>query len=223
MNKQASIACIFDMDGLLFDSERLCMNVWQEIAVEKGYVVPDSLFYKCVGRNLKDTSEIVVNALGAEFPYEEFRKISRERISAYIETNGPPVKPGISELFTYLKNENILCALATSSGEKSARFMLEKAGIISNFAAFSFGSEVEHGKPEPDIFLNAAKRLGVAPAICVVYEDSEPGLIAAKAAGMKSIFIKDMVEPSKAVLETVDYKVSSLDKSIPIIKQLTVL
>jgi HAD superfamily hydrolase (TIGR01509 family) len=211
-------AAIFDMDGLLFDTERLCCDAWRAVASAAGYAMEDELFFRCVGRNNRDTKGIVLDALGPEFPYDDFNRDAKAWMQARMAENGPPEKPGIRRLFDFLKSSNMPIALATSTSEKSARWMIERAGLSSYFTAFAFGSEVERGKPEPDIFLLARDRIGAATEVrrsdeCAVFEDSPAGLRAAAAAGMKPVFVKDMVTPPAEVLALVWKEIRSLDQA----------
>jgi len=189
------------MDGILFDTERLCCDAWRSVSSEAGYRMEDALFISCVGRNARDTRNIVLDALGPGFPYDEFDAKAHAWIRSRMEEKGPPEKSGIRPLFDYLKSRKIPIALATSTSETSARWMIERAGLSPYFSAWAFGSEVTHGKPAPDIFLLAKDRLGVADsARCVVFEDSPAGLTAALSAGMKPVFVRDMVDPEPALL-----------------------
>ncbi len=207
-------AAIFDMDGLLFDTEVLCCTAWREIAGEAGYRMRDSLFLECVGLNSQDTRERVMNEMGPGFPYEQFGNEARKWMHARMEVNGPPLKPGVTVLLEYLVSQKIPIALATSTSESSARWMIERAGFTRYFDAYAFGSEVENGKPSPDIFLLAMNRLGVErPGDCVVFEDSDAGLRAAQKAGMLTVFVPDMVEPSRTVLDKVWKRIESLDEA----------
>lgn len=207
-------AAIFDMDGLLFDTESLCCNAWREVAGKAGYRMQDSLFLECVGLNSRDTRERVMNEMGPDFPYDDFGNLARQWMRSHMESDGPPLKPGTITLLEYLVSRDIPVALATSTSESSARWMIERAGFVRFFNAYAFGSEVENGKPAPDIFLLAMKRLDVEnPLDCVVFEDSEAGLRAAQAAGMLTVFVPDMVEPTRAVLEKVWKRIESLDEA----------
>ena len=207
-------AAIFDMDGLLFDTERLCCEAWRSVSFDAGYKMDDALFFACVGRNNRDTRTIVMDSCGADFPYDDFNAKAREWMTERMKVNGPPEKPGIRPLFDFLKAHAIPIALATSTSEKSAKRMIEQAALSSYFSGWAFGSEVERGKPEPDIFRLALSRLGALdPAKCVVFEDSPAGLTAAMAAGMKAVFVPDMIVPNDELLAQVWKRIDSLDEA----------
>lgn len=207
-------AAIFDMDGLLFDTERLCREAWQSVAREDGYEMDDSLFLSCVGRNNRDTRDFVMKALGDAFPYERFNVRAREWMRVRMEESGPPEKPGARRILEYFAGSGIPAALATSTSEKSARWMIERAGLTGFFSAWAFGSEIERGKPEPDIFLLANKRLGsFDPARCAVFEDSPAGLRAGTAAGMRTVFVPDLIAPSIELSPFVWKRIASLDEA----------
>ena len=202
------------MDGILFDTERLCCDAWRAVAGVAGFRMDDELFFSCVGRTSADTRAIVMEALGPGFPYDDFDAKAHAWIRSRMEEKGPPEKSGIRPLFDYLKIHTIPIALATSTTEKSARWMIERAGLEPYFSAWAFGSEVTHGKPAPDIFLLAKDRLGVADsACCVVFEDSPAGLTAALAAGMKPVFVRDMIDPEPTLLGRVWKTAVSLDEA----------
>lgn len=204
-------AAIFDMDGILFDTERLVCDAWRAVSLEAGYRMEDALFLECVGRTSADTRAIVMETLGPGFPYDDLDAKAHVWIRSRMEEKGPPEKSGIRALFDYLKSRNIPIALATSTSEKSARWMIDRAGLTPWFSAWAFGSEVTQGKPAPDIFMLALGRLGVPDASgCVVFEDSPAGLTAALAAGMKPVFVRDMVDPEPALLSRVWKTAASL-------------
>lgn len=207
-------AAIFDMDGILFDTERLCCDAWRAVSGKAGYTMDDRLFFSCVGRNNRDTKALVMQTLGSEFPYDAFNLEAKQWMLDRMTVSGPPEKPGIRQLLDWLVSAGIPIALATSTSEKSARWMIERARLSQYFGAFAFGSEVEKGKPEPDIFLLARNRLGVADsAECAVFEDSPAGIRAASRAGMKPIFVMDMIRPEQEVLSLVWKEIATLDQA----------
>ena len=207
-------AAIFDMDGLLFDTERLYCDAWRIFAVEAGYPVTEEQIHSFIGLNHQDTHEMVKACFGPDFPYADFSLKTRNWINDSMAVNGPPEKPGIRQILDFFRTEAIPVALATSTSEKTARKMIEHAGLASFFSAFAFGSEVSRGKPDPEIFLLALKRLGaIERGNCAVFEDSPAGLAAAQAAGMKSVFVKDLVEPDPVILSRVWKRIDSLERA----------
>ncbi len=210
-------AAIFDMDGIIFDTERLACDVWRSVSGEAGFEMEYRLFFSCVGLNNRDTKTLVLTEMGSDFPYDEIHERARERIKAEMDRSGPPEKPGIRTLMRFLADRGIPIALATSTSEMSARWMLERAGIADFFSAFAFGSEVKKGKPAPDIFLLARDRItGSSPLLSeriAVFEDSPAGLIAACDAGMRAVFVPDMVEPPDEVLSRVWKRIARIDEA----------
>ncbi|MBV8547434.1 MAG: HAD family phosphatase [Acidobacteria bacterium] len=188
-------AVIFDMDGLLLDSEPLYRMTWQTAAADLGFPIDDVLYECFVGRGNVEAEKILREHFGDVFPLEEFHsRWSRdfhERVSTIAQ------KPGAIELLAALETRGIPKALATSSPRVLALQCL--GDLASRFAALAFGDEVSHSKPAPDLFLLASQRLGVAPADCLVLEDSEAGVHAARAAGMEVIMVPDLVPPSSEV------------------------
>lgn len=210
-------AAIFDMDGIIFDTERLACDVWRSVAGEAGFEMHDRLFLSCVGLNNRDTKSFVMREMGNGFPYDEIHETARERIRQEMDRHGPPEKTGIRTLLSFFKDHSIPIALATSTSEASARWMLNRAGLSPYFSALAFGCEVSKGKPAPDIFLLARDRLSktriIDPSKIVVFEDSPAGLTAAGDAGMYCVFVPDLVEPPQNVLSRVWRRISRIDEA----------
>ncbi|MDR2965521.1 MAG: HAD family phosphatase [Treponema sp.] len=196
-------AVIFDMDGLMFDTENLTIPFWDIAGKKFGYNIPPEIVLKTVGISAARSRVIMLEEYGDNFPYDDIRGEFRQIVINDIEKNGVPKKPGLDYLLDRLSAAKIPFGLATSSLRETALFMLERAGVLDKFAAVTGGDEVENGKPAPDIFLKAAEKLRCSPSDCVGFEDSPAGLRGLHAAGIKSIFIKDNLEPPPEVLETV--------------------
>lgn len=214
-------AAIFDMDGIIFDTERLYIDAWRSSALEAGFEMKDRFFLSCVGRNDRDTRSLTLSEFGESFPYDAIHEKTRTKIFSRMEREGPPEKRGIRTLLEYFRDRKVPIALATSTSEQSARWMIERSGLTGYFTAFAFGTDVERGKPAPDIFVLAQERIAASSGshgrlhvsrICV-FEDSEAGLRAAQAAGMRSVFVPDLVEPDTRVLERVWKRISRLDEA----------
>lgn len=190
-------AVIFDMDGVLFDTERLCMESWCVLAKEQGIPDMEIVFPKCIGRNAADTEEIVTDYYGEGFDYDTFRKKASDWFWQYIKNNGLPIKTGVKEILAYLKQEGYVVGLASSTRYSSVVNHLEEAGIKDYFSVIVTGDMVEHSKPKPDIYLLACEKLGVEPAKAYAVEDSYNGIRSAHAAGMKPVMVPDLLEPDE--------------------------
>jgi HAD superfamily hydrolase (TIGR01509 family) len=190
-------AVIFDMDGLLLDSEPLYRVTWQAAGSSLGFPIDDVLYERFVGRGNTESEQVLRDQFGERFPLDEFRKRWRRDWDERLSASPLARKEGAMELIEFLEKHGIPKALATSSPRVLALQCL--TDLASHFAALAFGDEVEHSKPAPDLFLLASHRLGIAPADCLVLEDSEAGVRAACAAGMEVILIPDLVPPSPEI------------------------
>ena len=174
---------IFDMDGLMFDTEKISYEAWKEAAALFGYHIDSAIFEKTIGTNLTKTKEVYLEHFGADFPFDLIRdksvKISDERI----KSNGVPIKKGLHELINYLHVSNVKMAVATSTSRKRALNLLRLVRIENYFDYILCGDEIVNSKPDPEIFLKVANELKCTPSKCLVLEDSEMGIIAAYNAG----------------------------------------
>jgi HAD superfamily hydrolase (TIGR01509 family) len=192
-------AVIFDMDGLMLDTERIAMITCRRAAEDFGYVIADELYVQVIGHTVEDTCQIFCGALGADFPFDEIRKRRLAYTEEYIHRYGLPKKPGLIEVLELLQDCAVPKAVATSTRREEAWHRLSVADLLHCFDAIVGGDEVVHGKPAPDLFLLAADRLKITPAACIVLEDSEAGIRAARAAGMAPILVPDLKQPSDEV------------------------
>jgi HAD superfamily hydrolase (TIGR01509 family) len=195
-------AVIFDMDGLMLDTERLTIPLWDEAGKKFGYRIPYDTVLKMVGISSQRARAVLFEEYGNDFPYEKIRDEFRLLCKREYE-QGIPHKKGLVFLLDRLTAAKIPFGVATSTHRETAMENLEKANILERFAAVIGGDEVANGKPAPDIFLLAAKKLGQPPSACVGFEDSLAGLRGLYAAGIRSVFIKDLIDPPQEVLDTV--------------------
>ncbi len=209
---------IFDMDGLMVDTESIMQREVKKILQKMGYPPDENIILRLIGLTDRRTKEVLKEAFGEQFDYDLFLKLLLEKkeIAFYEEEIG--IKKGLMELVNYLKKENIKNIVATGSVRKHMDFILKKAGILDDFPFSVCGDEVERGKPFPDIFLKAAEKLKLPPERCLILEDSQNGIIAAKNAGMPVIFIKDLVTPEKQYMEYVYAECSDLSEVIRYLK-----
>lgn len=212
INKPSAV--IFDMDGLMFDTERLALDAWKAVGRAAGFDMADEVVLASVGRNEKDTEIIMKQYFGEAFPYAELRIQRVKHVRDYVEANGMPVKPGLLKLLDFLKQKGIKAAVATSTERVNAEALIRACNILDSFQHIVCGDEVERGKPEPDIFLLAAQRLGCRPEECFVLEDSENGIKGAHKAGMKPIMIPDLITPKDELKQLTHQIFDSLEQVI---------
>lgn len=210
---------IFDMDGLMFDSERLVCNIWQEMMNENGYKFSVDIFKNTIGLRQDKSKEFYTSLYGTDFDYDGFKKQSRERFYKHIEVNGVPIKKGLFELLDYLKSQNIKMAVATSTSAQTALKVIKKAGVYDYFDSFVCGDDVKNGKPHPEVFLTAAQRIGIAPDKCVAFEDSINGIKSAFAANMTTVMVPDFLQPTEEITPKISFLCKSLDEAIEFIKK----
>ena len=188
---------LFDMDGVVLDTEALYARFWREAAKVLGH---DMSYEQALG--MRSLSPVAGQAqleryFGKGVSRAEFRKVRIERMDAYIDEHGVDLKPGIRELLDALDSKGIPAAITTSSPIERVQRYLGPHGLLPRFQRLCSGSEVAHGKPEPDIFLKAAETLGVNPQDCIVIEDSYNGIRAASRACMFPIMVPDMIAPDE--------------------------
>lgn len=197
MSQERTItAVIFDMDGLMLDTERLAQRAWQRAGREWAYELPDAIFLAAVGRTAADTALIFQEAYGADFPFDAMYARKQQLLHDLIEREGIPTKPGLFPLLDRVDALGLHKAVATSTARSLAEKKLTLTGLIDRFETMVCGDEIAHGKPAPDIFLAAAQKLNVPPEQCMVLEDSEAGIQAAHAAGMVPVWIPDLKPPT---------------------------
>lgn len=187
-------AILFDMDGLMIESERALLQCWREAAhVLELHHLDDALWLSFVGLSDRVCNDLLRERLD-EAQVQALLQEMQVRYDAHVEA-GLPLKAGVLELLALLESRGLPRAVATSTRRERALQKLTRCGLLHRFDAVVTGSDVAHPKPAPDIYLLAAKTLGVAPAECVVLEDSAAGVRAALAAGMTPIQVPDLAHP----------------------------
>jgi HAD superfamily hydrolase (TIGR01509 family) len=189
-------AVIFDMDGLMLDTEPLAARAWGEAAAMLGVDFDMALAQGMIGRNFADCSAMIRARYATPYPVDALLTHWHAAYDAIVEREGLALKPGVHELLDWLERRAVLRAVATSTRRDRARAKLAQTALLPRFHQIVGGDEVAFGKPAPDIYVEAARRLGTSAAACLVLEDSEPGVRAALAAGMLPIMVPDLIPPS---------------------------
>jgi HAD superfamily hydrolase (TIGR01509 family) len=190
-------AVIFDMDGLLLDTERIALQTFRETCANFGIEVDRKVYLKCIGTNDSKTKEILISGYGETFPYDDFERLWLEKYGIEAYEKPVPLKEGAEPLLESIKRACLPMAVATSTSHEKAVLKLGNAGILDYFKLIVAGDQIKKSKPDPEIYLKTAGRLGVSPERCLALEDSDNGVQSAHAAGMTVIQIPDLVEPSE--------------------------
>ena len=204
-------AVIFDMDGLMINSERVTFEGYQLVMRKLGLSISEDFYKQLLGKTLPTAYQIFYNEYGDDFPMEQVLNDVHQYMADLFDQEGVPLKKGLLELLIYLKENNYKTIVATSSTRKRVDHILGLADIIKYFDDSICGDEVTHGKPHPEVFLRACEKLGVNPSDAIVLEDSEAGIQASYDANIKVICIPDMKYPEKQYEE----------KTFKILKDLT--
>jgi len=189
---------LFDMDGLMLDTERISMRAWQAGCAECGHTLTDAQFLDIIGHREADCLRMVKSLFGPDTDTDRIASATRIRYAKLLEA-GVPVMPGLVGALETLAAAGVPMAVATSTHHDVATAKLTKAGIAHFFRAIVGGDLVANGKPAPDLYLKAAALAGVSPSRCLALEDSGPGLRAAHAAGCAAVLIPDLKPPGPEI------------------------
>lgn len=213
-------AVIFDMDGLMLDTERMARKAWKRALSEEGFSIDDAEYLRLIGRTVQDAEMILKEVFGNGLPFQQIFDQRQAYYDLDIEQNGIPVKPGLLELFDYLEAKQITKAVASSTPCWFAVRKLAHVGIEKRFCTIVCGDMVERGKPAPDLFLETARRINMPPEQCVVLEDSEAGIQAAYSAGMVPIMVPDLKPPSADTAAAAYRILPTLYDVIPLLEEM---
>lgn len=190
-------AIVFDMDGVIFDSERAVTECWKTVADRHGVKGIEEACRKCLGTNAAKTREIMKDIYGEEFPYDEWKQESSALYHERYDGGRLPKKEGIEELLIFLRDNGYKIALASSTRRQVVVDQLECAGLLGYFEQVVCGDMVLRSKPDPEIYLKACDSLKADPKETYAVEDSYNGIRSAHSAGMKAIMVPDMAEPTQ--------------------------
>ena len=213
-------AVIFDMDGLIFDTEKLLVKYWCQAAQEFGFDMrrEHALGIRSLAR--KFAIPHLQGIFGEEFDYVKIRTRRMELMSAHLAENGLETKAGIHELLDYLKAHNIPAAIATATDYERTKDYLTRAGLFERFDKIVCATMVESGKPKPDIYIYAAQQLGFEPSECLALEDSPNGVRSASSAGCITVMVPDLTEPDEEISGLIYAKATSLSDVTKIVDTL---
>lgn len=214
---------LFDMDGTMFDTERLRFQTLKQASNELiGQEFSDEYLMQCLGLSAKASEQLAQKFYGTDVPYTSIRKRADEIELAFVRQNGVPIKKGLIQVLERLRKSGLRMAVATSSRRAIAEEYLINANVYKFFDLLVCGDEVEQGKPHPEIFITAAQRLNLQPQQCLMFEDSENGINSASEAGGVTILLKDIKEPSDQMLaqtrfyyQDMNECLNALDQYIP--------
>ncbi len=188
-------AVVFDMDGVIFDTEWLVLEGWADTGKRHGIEGTDEVCRKCLGTTYEVSRQIFLDHYGADFPYETYKEEMRAYFYHAIEKE-VPLKPGIREILEYLKKNGLRIGLASSTRREAVLSELDQDGLTGYFDVVIGGDLLKRSKPEPDIYLMACRELGVEPGQAYAIEDSYNGIRSAHAAGMHPIMVPDLMPPT---------------------------
>ncbi len=194
-------AVVFDMDGVIFDTEKLYRKYQLSEGAKRG--IPDEVMHcaceRIAGGNKLTNKKPFEDIVGRGIDYFEFRSHVMENLDRHIREHGVEMKEGVAELLPYLKNKGIKIGLATSTARERAMKYLKAHDIEKYFDRLIFGDMIEHGKPAPDIYLTACRELNVMPEKAIAVEDSLNGIKSAGAAGMYPVMVIDLIKPNEEI------------------------
>ena len=211
---------LFDMDGVVLDSERLYNRFWREAALELGHPMTWEQALGMRSLNRIHGQKYLDSCFGPGVDYEKMRSIRIRRMDAWVEEHGVAPKPGICELLDYLQSRWLPCAITTSSPPDRVKAHLTPLGLYDRFQAICSGYELEHGKPEPDIYLYGASCIHLDPRDCLAVEDSAAGIESAFRAGCLPVIVPDQDQPSEETLSRSFAKADSLSDLCALLDQL---
>lgn len=198
-------AVVFDMDGLLIDSERITFQLYKDVCLKYGKSFDMTTYATFLGRNTAYIESSLAEYLGGSNKAVAVMKEVHKSIENYFEEQGVPLKKGVKELLEFLKSYGVKMAVATSSSRSRAVAMLGKSDILDFFEVIVCGDEVKQSKPDPEIFLKTLDALGAKASNTFVIEDSESGIVGAHLGGLKCINVPDLKVPSDLIIEKADY------------------
>ena len=203
-------AVIFDMDGLILDTEKLLVKYWCQAANEAGFPMQREHALNIRSLARKFAIPYLQGLFGEEFDYVKIRSRRMELMAQHLSEHGLETKPGITQLLDYLDEKHIPAAIATATDIQRTESYLGQVGLLGRFSRIVCAAMVENGKPKPDIYLYAAQQLGLPPEECMALEDSPNGVRSASSAGCVTVMVPDLTQPDEELLRLIYDKAESL-------------
>lgn len=213
-------AVIFDMDGLMVDTEPVGNMICVQAHKKFGYEITQEMLFDLIGRNAHSAREYYMQVFGEDYPYQQIKEESQKLHTEYYQNHEIAVKPGLYELLDYLKKSGIKMAVASSTVTSRVQSNLERIHVLSYFDEVIGGDQIIHGKPAPDIFLKALELLQVSADQALVLEDSKNGILASYYAHIPVICIPDIVKHTKETLDKTYKVLDRLDQVINEVEKL---
>ncbi|MGY5451411.1 HAD family hydrolase [Agarivorans sp. MS3-6] len=209
-------AVLFDMDGLIFDTEHLYKTSWQFAANEQGLDLTDALYQHFIGVPDAACEQMLLQHFGSDADLSRFQQ-HRDRHFHHLRQQGIAYKSGFAELFNHLRQKQMRCALVTSSALAEVKHNFEGSDYLKQFERIVTAEDVDKGKPDPECYLLACQRLLLSPEYCLVLEDSNNGMQAALDAGCQAVMIPDLLMPSTEVKRRASYIFEQLEQVIAVL------
>ncbi|MDD6278319.1 MAG: HAD family phosphatase [Oscillospiraceae bacterium] len=209
---------IFDMDGLMLDTEKLLVRFWRQAAAEFGYSMSFENVLSIRSLSRKYSVPFLKGLFGEQFEFEQIRSRRIALMNDYIDKNGFDIKKGLFRLLDYLRDNSYRIAVATATDRERTLMYLGKINAAHYFDKIICGDMVKNGKPEPDIYITAASELGLAPCECAALEDSPNGIKSAYSAGCKAVMIPDLSAPDEKIRPMLSAVYDNLEQAIDFFK-----
>jgi HAD superfamily hydrolase (TIGR01509 family) len=214
-------AAVFDMDGVLIDTEKVYRLCWKangiSIGIPEGEM--DGVCDRVAGGNRESNGRVFKELLGEDFDYLAFRAKTMDMFEDYVNEHGIELKPGVVNMLNLLRDKGIKIALATSTDRIKANRRLTEVGILDYFDETVCGDEIANGKPKPDVYLKACEKLGVSPSDTIAFEDSINGVVSAHTAGLYTVMVVDLVKPNETTREMADRTYDSMTDAAEIFSE----
>lgn len=214
-------AVVFDMDGVIFDSERCVLNCWKELDLKYGIKELEKNFLACTGTTMARTREIMMEAYGPDFPYDDLAKEASRSFHEKYDNGNLPIKQGVFELLDYLKAERKKIALATSTRRQTVIHQIGHAGLLDYFDKIITGDMVSRSKPDPEIYLLACEKTGIEPECAFAIEDSYNGIRSAVAGGLRAIMVPDLLPANEEMTDLAEAVIDNLNDVISYLQGLS--